>query len=102
MTKLKDKVTFYVPSEPRLGLSTARVMAEILAKEYGGATIVKADGHWLDSKGELIAEPILLVYAFGNFSADSLAGFRSYAEGIRLNLGQESVAFELNGILYLV
>ena len=68
----------------------------VFSQWFGGATAIAAKGGWVDGQGDLVQEPVVLVYSFCDDA--SLAFHRddveAYAKHLAHDLGQECVAVE--------
>jgi len=106
MTELKDKVTFYIPSESNgqsiNNSAVLHMIAKRLSKRFGGCTVTDGIGYWVNGSGELVCEPVKLVYCYGDFSNGLSNLFFLLATYIKQSLRQESVAYEINNKLVLV
>ena len=109
MFALPHRVTFYCPSQDANGqvLQSATVIAQEtireLAGRFGGATCQDAQGAWVNENGQVIQEAVKLIYAaVENVTPDLMLWAENWAKHIRDKLDQESVALEIDSILYLV
>lgn len=68
----------------------AHVVNELNA-QFGGCTVVKADGAWNNSDGETIAESVNVVYAYGVDCVESWQCLVSLAEWVKLTMLQSAV-----------
>jgi hypothetical protein len=64
---------------------------------FGGATAVNGRGAWVNAAGELVVEPVVVVYSYCDDEslAKHRAGIYTLAEQMASDLGQECVALEL-------
>lgn len=108
---LANKVTLYIPSttdvDSKLSEDAAAEVvnraARLLADRFGGATAVPAQGAWVAESGKLVVERITLVYAFsGKLTTDDLESIKLFCEALKVELKQEAIAVEINGVLAFV
>ena len=107
--RLARRVAVYVPATA--GPATAadngeevRRAAALLSGLFGGATIQPGAGCWMSDEAGLVTEATTLVYAFTD-DAGLAAGIDpvlDFAEAIKAEMQQESVAVEINGELFLM
>lgn len=107
--KLSHKVTVYVPATS--GVSTAadnteqvRRTASLLADCFGGSTSTAALGYWLSPVAGLIAENTTVVFAYAA-EADLQANVGrvvEHCEALKVEMGQEAVACEIDGDMYFI
>jgi hypothetical protein len=104
--RLARCIKFYIPSESDKVIfdhsSIVRFAARILSDICGGATVLPhARGAWVNDAGLLIEETISIVYAFYDDESkiDAAVQWAHYLKNI---LGQDSLAIENNGELYLI
>jgi hypothetical protein len=111
MKILPDKIIFFIPTQDCNGTQILAEYREQIMDEAitplivsaGGGTEQLAGGLWVNSKDRVQSEAINLFTIFCDLK--DLGGLKTLiatAAMICLKLKQESVAFELNGKLYLV
>ena len=107
--KLSSQVKVYVPST--IGVREAFETIEwvdktlnLLSKEFGGATATSALGAWVSNQGDLIKENVTLVFAYARQEnlENSIARIYEFCLEMKIALGQEAIALEVNGELYLI
>lgn len=107
--KLSCQIKIYVPSTTNIreafdSLEWVRKTMELLSKEFGGATATSALGAWVSNQGDLVKENITVVFAYAR--QEQLENSIDFVYGFCLDmkrvLGQEAIALEVNGELYLV
>jgi len=107
--KLSSRITIYVPAtinanEQADNSEQVDKTASFLASCFGGATSSPAVGYWLSASHGLIRENTTIVFAYAEQSeleknVDSLV---EYCENLKLEMGQESIALEINGEMYFI
>lgn len=107
--KLSSKITVYVPAT--VGVDTATdnsaqvaATASLLAELFGGATSTPAIGYWLSPAAGLVAENTTVVFAYAA-DADLQNGIErvlEHCEALKVEMGQEAIALELNGEMYFI
>ena len=107
--RLDKKIVLYIPAT--MGTAAAvdnsaavDAAAAFLSGLFGGATIQPGRGAWISDAAGLVLENTTLVYTFTDPAsyASSLDAVVDYAEKIKLDMCQESVSLELDGVLYLL
>lgn len=99
--RLEHCIAVYVPVQQNesatVGLSaTVQRVARELCSAFGGATVQRVNGLWIDSTGKIISDIIDRVYSFHNATnAESVA--RHIALSIKVELQQDSVLIESDG-----
>ena len=107
LIRLSHKIMIYCPSESNGILLPNRqdivdyVLGELSAM-CGGATASDALGVWQSPGGRLVKEHISLAYAFTDDLADKIDSLLTLALWVKDAGKQESVAFEIDGELYLL
>jgi len=104
-------VEIYVPSTVdfngkavALGEAQARFVAEQFSKEFGGATVLKADGfYYSDELQKLVGEDVTIVRSyFADLTQEQVDYIVILANSVKSIMRQESVLFVIDGIAYLV
>lgn len=108
MSGLTHKVAVYVPSKIGGTFHLAKLFEytkyahEELAKAFGGATSMDAQGSWVGADGELIFEDVNIVWS--NVSDEDFEGakrlIRDIAETICEDMRQEAVSYEIDNVMY--
>ena len=107
--KLDRKICLYIPATVDVDQgadNSAQVdrAAALLSELFGGATIQPGAGCWMSDSAGLVKEATTLVYAFcdtAGFDA-GIGAVLDFAEKIKMEMSQESIAVEINGVLYLM
>lgn len=108
---LKHRVAVYVPSttnvnvrlDERTALEWENSALTLLSTLFGGATAMPVRGGWVTNEGTLVTENVTIVYAFVNdLTTDSLLKVREFVLRMKVALGQEAVAVEIDGQLLFV
>lgn len=108
---LTHKVSVYVPStvdvNQSLNESAAKEIIHRVQREmsnlFGGATAITTEGAWVSQSGELVTEQVTVVYSFADvLASDVLVQIKTLAESLKVELKQESVAVEIDGMLVFV
>lgn len=106
---MPHNASVYVPSTTNVSKATdnsevVKAVRKALSNRFGGATGINAVGSYVDTKGNLINEPVVIVSAF--ISEDTHNGAMEFvqeiAETICNAMSQECVMFTYDGIGYLV
>lgn len=106
---LQSKVEIYVPGTVAVDhladtSSYVNETARYLSELFGGATVSEDTGYYVTDLGQLIKEPVFIVWAF--CSTEQLEKYSpkviEWAETICRDLGQESVAVVINGQMLFV
>lgn len=107
--KLGSKVTVYVPSTVNVNEQVDNTeyvdkVAKCLSKWFGGATSTPARGYWVSEKDGLVKENTTVVFAYTNTEGleHHIDEVVELCEWLKGTMGQESVAFELNGEMYFI
>jgi len=106
MLKLEYRFALYVPSKDKDGVPIARhdaceKVVRYFSDNLGGATVIDGRGAYVMESGELVTEPISIVYGYGvnHRFAHQLIQF---AGMMRQDWNQETVAIEIPDGLLLV
>jgi hypothetical protein len=108
---LANRMVLYIPSTANVNQSITQEHAEqwveaalrLLSTLFGGATAIRAVGSWVSHSDTLVTENVTIVYAFADeLSTKKLTAVKQFALKLKRELGQESVAVEVNGKLYLL
>lgn len=106
--KLSHCVKIYVPSTLQGNQTTDNTeilnfVTSELSRVNGGATIQDVSGCWNSDDFGLIKESVKVVYSFSSELSDDLINLTfDLAEKIKVEMSQEMVSIELDGVLYLV
>lgn len=111
-TTLVHRIAVYVPgtvnvtqlAEQKQQAWTDHIL-DAFGKLFGGSTTVSVTGSWVGLHGKLVREPVNLVYSY--CTADDLCPSTqelivALARRMAYEMGQEAVAMEVDGALYLV
>lgn len=107
--KLDRKICLYIPATfdvDRITDNSKQVdgAAALLSELFGGATIQPGAGCWMSDSCGLVKEDTTLVYAFcdaAGFDA-GIGAVLDFAADLKREMAQESIAVEINGVLYLM
>jgi hypothetical protein len=104
-TALTNKVTLYVPSTNTDAKTRGSVVfrtAGLFARLFGGFTITQGQGGWMSPTQGLVMEDVTLVssHCYDSALDAGLPRVMAMAKGICKTMSQESVAVEVNGVLY--
>lgn len=107
--KLSCQVKVYVPStigvrEAFNSLDWIEKTMSILSKEFGGATATSALGAWVSNQGDLVKENVTVVFAYASQDQleQSIDKVYEFCLSMKHGLGQEAIALEVNGEMYLI
>lgn len=107
--KLNSQVKIYIPSTISVKESFDSSEWEskalfLLSKEFGGATSTSALGAWVSNQGELIKENVKVVFSYAKQEQleASIEKVYDFCLNMKKELGQESIALEVNGEMYLI
>ena len=107
--KLDRKIALYIPATVDVDKSadnSAQVdrAAALLSDLFGGATIQPGAGCWMSDSAGLVKEATTLVYAFCDAAGidAGLDAVLDFSEKLKVEMAQESIAVEINGVLYLI
>ena len=98
---MDKKVVIYIPT----AFTVAINQTAALSARFGGTTITKNEGAWIDEDKKLIEEPITTLtswYASNEQTADVLSVMLNLAANLRNNLKEDCIAIECNGEMLLV
>lgn len=106
---LSQKVKIYVPSTVDVNIAAdnskyVEKSLKLLASAFGGATSYQAFGAWLSQSGELVKESITVCEAFCKEAdlQNSIELIYDFCLELKIELKQEAIALEVNGILHFV
>lgn len=106
---LASKITVFVPATTHVGKPTnnavqVQATAEMLSRLFGGATSSSAIGYWVSESAGLIKEKTTVVFAYCDQTAleNHIEAVVDYCKAMKKDMGQESVALEVNGSMYFV
>lgn len=110
MLTLQHHVSIYVPGTVgnQSAVPAQYFQAELLARQltnyFGGATAVKGTGYYRNSGDEHVREPVIIVTAYMTAEQwlEHSAKVWVAVRDIGSTMLQESVAVEVDGVLYLV
>jgi hypothetical protein len=100
-TRLSHQCAVYIPVQQNesatVGLSaTVQRVAKELCNAFGGATVQRVTGLWVNAAGQVIEDIIDRVYSFhNNESATDI--LRHIGLTVKVELSQESVLIEIDG-----
>lgn len=97
------RVAVYVPDKGNHGESGSDVLEEVcerVCEMFGGCTVYAGFGRWIAGHGQLVAEPVHVVKAYG--SAVDRESLDALALGVREALSQECVAYSYDNELRLI
>ncbi len=104
-----NKVRLYVPSKDRRGkrVKNRKAVAEVealFARSFGGCTRWQGVGTYVSAADRLIKEEVVIVEsnATDEELKTHLPALRALAEKMKVDLNQEAVALEINGVLEFV
>jgi hypothetical protein len=109
LLQLDHQVRIYIPGTTNIDTLTdtskyTHDAIELFSNLFGGATEYQANGGWISSTKGLVIEPVRIIQSFCNSESIKL-GLKAvikFAELIKRELKQESVALEYDGRLILV
>lgn len=77
-------------------------VSRVLASMYGGATIQKQAGAWVDENNRLVREDSYYVWAYGYAEIDQAHALEQLAQAIKALMGQDAVLLVINSQPFLV
>ncbi|NBK77321.1 hypothetical protein D5272_01630 [bacterium D16-76] len=106
---LSSKVTVYVPATTAVNQAVdntvqVKKVASALSGWFGGATSTPALGYWLSPVSGLVAEKTTVVFAYTS-EADletHCEELVDLCEALKVEMGQEAVALEINGEMIFI
>lgn len=106
---LESKVEIYVPGTVQVSHITdtssyVERTARYLSELFGGSTVSEEKGYYVTDNGNLVAEPVYIVWAFCSTEQleEHVLKVIKWAEMICQELQQESVAVVINGHMFFV
>jgi len=104
---LHDKVAIYVPctinvNEVIDNTSYVNIVACKLASLFGGSTIQRSQGCYIDSNGKNVMEDTTIVYAYYNVNNEAVDSILDVAEWLKAEMKQECIGLELYKEFYLI
>lgn len=109
---LVNKVSLYIPHEyvneagniTELPKNSVKWAIEEFTKQFSSCTTIKGVGYYNHSGTKQISKVnTTIAYAFTNTGTGNLQGIMGdICSRIKVNLKQESVAFELNNVMYFI
>lgn len=107
--RLSSKITVYVPATNGVNQeadNTEQVkrIASLLADCFGGSTSTAALGYWLSPAAGLVAEKTTIVFAYADDKdlQEHIEKVVTHCEALKVEMGQECVALEINSDLYFI
>ena len=107
--KLSSKITLYIPSTKEVNReidNTEHVeqAAKLFSWLFGGSTSTPGLGYWISNKKGLVKEKVDLVFAYASEKdlREKIDQVIDYAERLKKELSQESIALEINGEMYFI
>ena len=70
-------------------------------EQFGGFTSINGFGGYKDGNGNVVTEKVVVIYA-GASDLSKVDALRAFARKMRLAMGQDSVAIEINNAIELV
>lgn len=105
---LDRKIVLYIPATagPAAACNnTAQVdrAAAFLSAAFGGATIQPGRGCWISDAAGLVTEETTLGYAFADAAglAAQVDNIVDFMEALKIEMRQEAVSLEIDGVLYI-
>ena len=105
---LDRKIVLYIPatSGPAEAADNSKQVnraAAFLSEAFGGSTIHPGRGCWMSIEAGLVTEETTLVYAFTDAAGleaevDNVVDFM---EALKIEMRQEAVSLEIDGVLYI-
>lgn len=103
------KISVYVPSTKNDENGATHIdnakyvedIAKILSDTFGGATASDALGFWVSKERGLEKERTTLVFAFAE-SLKDIDRVIEWCEDLKVELGQDNVALEIDNQMYLI
>lgn len=107
---LNQKVALYIPTEydnGSLRCHSTHYQAqaqEWMAQGFGGCTLVRGFGAWLDAEKNLVEEPVVIIHSFTDAETlkHGIKHFRDLAASIGNSMNQDCIAIEINGTLEFI
>lgn len=101
---LRHRFAIYVPTftkdTGRYVINAVVEAQDWFVEQFGGCTSVTGSGRWKNDAGEVVSEPVTIVYAYGN--GFSIGILLSFAEKMLEQWDQESIAVETPDSMVLV
>ena len=106
--RLNKKIVCYIPAT--IGTAAAadnssqvNRAGEMLSGLFGGATIQPGRGCWLSDSSGLVTEETTLVYAFTDPASleEKIDSVIDFMEALKIEMRQEAVSLEIDGVLYI-
>ena len=111
-TTLVHRIAVYVPGTVNVDRPAEEVqqawtdqMLDAFGTMFGGSTAIHVVGTWIGLNGKPVREPVNLVYSYcadEHLSNGAQEIVVSLAKRMAVEMGQEAVAVEVDGALYLV
>ncbi len=105
---LRHRVTLYVPGTRDVdkaadnSVYVDRVCAT-LSELFGGATSTPALGYWVSTERGLIKERTTMAFAYAEtLNDDNISAIVDLSEWLKKELGQETIAVEIDGVMYFI
>ena len=107
--KMSSKITVYVPATNGVNQEAdnteqVRRTASLLADCFGGSTSTAALGYWLSPAAGLVAEKTTIVFAYAADKdlQEHIEEVVTHCEALKVEMGQEAIALEINGEMYFI
>ena len=111
-TTLTHRIAVYIPGIVHVDRPAGQVqqawtgqMLDAFGALFGGSTAIHVLGTWIGLDGQLVREPVNLVYSYCSNEhrfGDTQYAVLRLAKRMAAEMGQEAVAVEVDGALYLV
>lgn len=107
MIILSHVASIFVPSTVNVNsqIDNTQIVNSILAElssEFGGASAQDVKGAWLSDTAGLVIENVTRIFCYGSDKEQLQSVFCTLAERIKVDMAQDSVLFDVNGVGYLV
>ena len=105
--RLDKKIVCYIPATigPAAAADNSDQVnraGELLSGLFGGATIHPGRGCWLSDAAGLVTEDTTLVYAFTDAAGlEKIDVVIDFMERLKIEMCQEAVSLEIDGVLYI-
>ena len=107
--QLSSRINFYVPATNNINEEIDNTpyvdrIASLFSECFGGSTSTPALGYWKSPTAGLVKEKTTIVFAYCS-DADlqqHIETIVNEAEAIKVELNQDNIALEINGIMYFV
>ena len=103
---LTKRCAVYVPMGLDMSDAVLTEVKKSMAHMFGGVTIVKVEGGWIDAEGKYIKDDIAIAYSYydpEDFTGMAVENFLEVmADIVRSTLSQDCVSIELDGELHII